>query len=74
MSQQVERADFCCPECDSSEMRRVSGTDGTYECQQCGERTHEKIENAREDLEALAQSDNPAGELAALLIGGESDV
>jgi len=69
MSQQDTRADFSCPSCDSSDIFRVGNTDGTYECQQCGERTHEKIEAARQDLEDLADSDSPASKLAAKLVG-----
>ena len=64
-----KRANFACPACDSSDLFRVTATDGTYECAKCGERTHEKIERHRDDLETLADSDSPAGELAALLVG-----
>jgi ribosomal protein L37AE/L43A len=66
----AERADFCCPDCDDSDIVRVEGTDGTFECRACGARTHEKIEAHREELAALADGDGPAGEVAALLLGG----
>lgn len=64
----TERANFSCPSCDSTEIYRVTGTEGTFECRSCGGKTHEKIEECRDDLEALARSDNPAGELASLLV------
>jgi len=63
-------SDISCPVCDSCAMKPVQGTHGTYECTDCGARTHEKIEEHRADLQALADSDNPAGKLAALLLGG----
>jgi hypothetical protein len=66
-----ERADFCCPACDDSDIFRVEGTDGTYECRACDMRTHEEIEAHRDQLAALADGDGPAGEVAALLLGGE---
>ena len=69
MSQQQSRADFCCPACDSSDLFLVSGTDGTYQCQHCDAKTHEKIEAIRDDLEDLADSDNPASRIAGLLAG-----
>jgi hypothetical protein len=66
-----ERADFCCPQCDDSDIFRVEGTDGTFECRRCNHRTHVKIERHRDQLAALADGDGPAGEVAALLLGGE---
>ena len=64
-----DRANFACPNCDSSRIFRLTGTDGLYECFECCQKTHEKVEECRDDLEELASSDNPAGELAALLVG-----
>lgn len=64
-----DRANFCCPSCDSSEIYRVTATDGTYECYECGTKTHEKVEERRDDLKALAEGDSAASELAALLVG-----
>jgi uncharacterized Zn finger protein (UPF0148 family) len=58
-----------CPFCGYDPMEEVPRTDGTYECPSCGEKTHEKIEAMRDDLEDLAASDNPASRVAALLAG-----
>jgi len=62
-----DRAAFPCPYCSSGDVYRVTATDGTYECYNCGERTHEKIEENRDDLEDLAESDNASSKLAKLL-------
>lgn len=64
-----DRAPFVCPFCESQEIYRVTGTDGTYECYECGERTHEKVEENRDELRELAGSDNAAASLAATLLG-----
>jgi len=58
-----------CPFCHYEPMKEVPRTDGTYECPSCNERTHEKIEAMRDDLEDLAASDNPASRIAGLLVG-----
>jgi ribosomal protein L37AE/L43A len=65
-----DRAPFVCPSCRSEEVYRLTGTDGTYECYQCGGKTHEKIEENRSDLEDLADRDSPASKLAWLLVEG----
>ena len=64
----AERADFACPFCPSQELYKVKQTDGTYECASCGERTHEKIIERWDELEYLAESDLPIGDIAGLLI------
>jgi len=63
------RADFPCPSCDSTDVFRADGTDGTYECRRCGQRTHERIEENREALEALADTDLPVADVAQTLVG-----
>jgi predicted RNA-binding Zn-ribbon protein involved in translation (DUF1610 family) len=66
-----ERADFNCPSCEGSAIFRVEGTDGTYECQACGNRTHERIERHREELAEVAECDLPVADVAQLLLGGD---
>jgi len=66
-----ERADFHCRKCKSLLLYRVVGTDGTYQCESCGFKTHAKIEDQRDDLKDLAESDNPASRVAATLLGCE---
>lgn len=61
-----KEAPFDCPYC-GSQVKHVTHTNATYECVSCGERTHEKIEERRERLEELAETDNPAAELAKYL-------
>jgi len=67
-----DRADFCCHECNSDDIYRVNGYDGTFECADCGYQTHQKIERSRDDLAELAEYDVPAARLAELLTDGDS--
>jgi len=66
-----ERANFDCPDCGSSDVFGVDATDGTYQCRQCGLRTHEKIERHRDTLEESAEDEMAAADVAAVLIGGD---
>lgn len=73
MSQQKQRADFCCPSCDSSSIFLVADTDGTYQCVECDTKTHEKIEAKRDKLEGLAGRDDlKSALLAELLTEGDA--
>ncbi|WP_152436395.1 hypothetical protein [Halosimplex carlsbadense] len=72
MSQQEQRTNWPCPHCDSSDVFPVEGTDGLYRCDKCGGRTHDKIEENREALEDLAESDLPVADVAETLLGGDS--
>lgn len=65
-----ERANFDCPRCDSSEVYRVNGSD-RFKCENCGLETLEKVGNHIDELQALAESDLPASELAELLLRGK---
>lgn len=65
-------AAFDCPACGRSAVARVEGTDGTYECRACGNRTHERIERHREELTEVAEWDLPVADVAQLLVGGDS--
>jgi len=67
-----KRADFPCPSCDSSRVFHVEDTDGTYRCQSCGERTHDKIGKNVDVLQDLADSDLPVSQVAETLLGGDS--
>lgn len=57
-----------CPYCRCDSLEPVRNTDGVYECQRCGKRTHEKVEANRKKLEELAETDNPASDIARLLV------
>jgi uncharacterized Zn finger protein (UPF0148 family) len=61
-----------CPFCPGSLMP-VSQTDGLYECPACGKRTHEKIEQNRDAIADLAESDSPASWVAKCLLSPETD-
>jgi len=67
------RADFCCPECDSSDVHRDGAK--VFECRQCGERVHEAVEECRDSLERLADRDDDVGWFARRVLdtGGVSD-
>ena len=69
MSQTQSRPEFICHECGSDRLSLVADRDGTYQCDDCNERTHEKIERHRDDLEDLAETDLPISKIAQLLLG-----
>lgn len=62
-----------CPHCGYGRMEKVTNTNGTFECMSCEQRTHEKIEANRHDLEDLAESDSPVSRIASLLVGGSDE-
>jgi uncharacterized protein (DUF983 family) len=59
-----------CPFCERGQLEHDSGQ-AFLRCDTCGERTHAKIEAHRDELTALADDGGPAGDVAALLLGGE---
>lgn len=66
MNQTVE---FDCPFCGRDAVMTVDGRQEMLRCQSCGQRTTKAIEESRDDLRELADSDNPASELAAIMLG-----
>ena len=60
------RADWCCPDCDSSDVFRDGAK--VYECRDCGERTHEAVAGCQDSLERLADRDDDVGAIARQLL------
>lgn len=58
-----------CPFCHEARMLRVDGYDGLYECPDCGERTHQKVEKHRSELEGLTRTDLPISDVCETLLG-----
>lgn len=65
-----DRADFNCPNCDSSDVYRVNGSD-RFKCETCGQVTLEAVGLRQDELEELAESDLAAAELAEMLLRGD---
>lgn len=53
-----------CPFCRKAEMQKLDYTDGTYECPNCGEKTHEKVEQNKQELKEVRQTDLPVAQVA----------
>ncbi len=62
----TQRANYCCPSCDSSDI--VSVSQSTYECRDCGQQVHEAIAENKELLDRLKSREDKAGEIAETLL------
>lgn len=60
-----------CPHCGGWGLSQMGKSEGLLECDKCGGRTHRKIEENRDALESLANSNLKAAEVANLLIKNE---
>lgn len=61
-----DRANWCCPSCDSSDVFCEGGK--VFECRSCGERVHECILECSETLQQLAERDDQVGVFADRLL------
>lgn len=68
-----DRADWSCPECQSSDVYRKKGA--TFECRDCGQQIHESVGASADTLERLSERDDAAGDIARTLLetGGVSE-
>lgn len=66
MAVQPDRANWCCPSCDSSDVFREGGK--IFECRYCGEQIHEGILENENSLEQLANRDDKVGAFAHRLL------
>lgn len=69
----ADRADWCCPQCESSDVFHALGP--RFECEDCGKVVHESVGEIAAELEDLARgNDDVAAEIADRLLetGGVS--